>query len=212
MKIVHGAVQDYLFKLDRLGDFEDPVLRQMEELGDRLGFPIIGPLVGGVIYQITRLCGAKSVFELGSGFGYSTYWFAKALPENGIVHHTDMDKENIDQAKKFLALGRLAHKVRFHQGDAIKSLIQTGGKYDVMFCDIDKNQYPHVYPLVRKHLKKNGVLIVDNMLWSGRVVRPGGTAETKGIKKLTKLLYEDKDFFTTLLPLRDGVTISCRLK
>lgn len=212
MDIVHGAIQDYLFKLDRQGDFEDPVLRQMEELGDKLGFPIIGPLVGGVIYQIARLSKAESVFELGSGFGYSTYWFAKALPENGIVHHTDMDEENIDQARKFLTFGGLAHKVRFHQGDAIKSLIQTGGQYDVIFCDIDKNQYPQVYPLARKHLKTNGVLIVDNMLWSGRVIKSGGTAETKGIKELTKLLYDDKDFFTTLLPLRDGVTISYRLK
>ena len=212
MDIVKGDIQDYLFELDRLGDFEDPTLRSMEELGDRLGFPIIGPLVGGVLFQIAKLSKAESVFELGSGFGYSTYWFAKALPENGAVHHTDMDGENIEQAKKFLTLGKLQHKVRFHQGDALQSLDQTGGEYDILFCDIDKEQYPEIFPRVKKHLKKGGVLIVDNMLWSGRVVKNDTSAETQGIRKLTKLLYEDKNFFTTLLPLRDGVTISYRLK
>ncbi|MBI4430431.1 MAG: O-methyltransferase [Candidatus Omnitrophica bacterium] len=212
MNIVQDSIQDYLFDLDRIGDFEDPVLRNMEELGDRLGFPIIGPLVGGLIYQIAKLAGAESVFELGSGFGYSTYWFAKALPDNGVVHHTDMSKENIEQAKKFLSLGKLAQKVRFHQGDALASLDKTGGLYDIIFCDIDKDQYPEIYPRVKKHLKKEGVLIVDNMLWSGRVVQGDPSAETKGIKQLTELLYADKDFFTTLIPLRDGVAISYRMR
>lgn len=212
MEIVTGKIQGYLFELNQRGDFEDPILRSMEELGDRLGFPIVGPLVGGLLFQLARIGKARTVFELGSGFGYSTYWFAKALPEDGQVHHTDADAENSEQAKKFLRLGKLDHKVIFHTGEALESLKETGGTYDIIFCDVDKEQYPDVYPLVKKHLARGGLFMVDNMLWFGRVIKDDGTPETRGVKKLTELLFSDKDFFTTLMPLRDGVSISYRLK
>jgi len=157
---------------------------------------------------------AKRIFELGSGYGYSTLWFAKAVQYlgEGEIFHTDMDRKNSDQAKDYLTRAGVAQFVHFLVGDALQSLKDTPGSFDLIYMDIDKDQYPLAFPIIREKLSRGGVLIVDNMLWFGRVVDKADTSSpTAGIRRFTQELWADKEFFTTLIPLRDGFTISIRV-
>jgi len=188
-----------------------PVLRRMEAYARKNGFPIIGPLVGPVLFQLARLIGARRVFELGSGFGYSAVWFAQAVGPKGLVVMTEGNAENSRRAMRYLAGARLASRVRPLVGDALTHLAQERGTFDVILNDIDKQSYPEVLPLARKKLRKGGLLITDNMLWGGGVLGDHPDRSTRGILDLTRALYRAPDFYTTLLPIRDGVTVSLKL-
>jgi predicted O-methyltransferase YrrM len=188
-----------------------PILRPMEAYAERHGFPIIGPLVGRVLFQLSRLIGARRVFELGSGYGYTAVWFAQAVGPRGRVVMTEGDPENSALAMRYLRRARLAARVTPLVGDALGHLARERGTFDVILNDIDKWQYPEVLPLARKKLRRGGLLITDNMLWGGRVLKKRGDRNTRGIQELTRLLKQAPDFHTTLLPIRDGVTVSLKL-
>ncbi len=193
----------------------DPVRREMEALGAERNFPIIGPLVGNLCMVLARAIRAGTVFEMGSGFGYSTLWFARAVGPAGRVVHTDGSEENSRLARGFLAQAGLADRVRFEVGDArdiLRRACDRGECFvDIVFNDIDKDQYPDVLPLARRALRPGGLLICDNMIWSGRVLQPeSADAATRGILEMNRLLKEAADFDTTLVPIRDGVTVSLR--
>jgi len=205
------AVKAYI---DRLSEHTDPILVEMEALARERRFPIIGPVVGRFLFQIALIHGARRIFELGSGFGYSTLWFARAvkLLGGGEVFHTDLDPENTRQAQDFLDRAGVRDLVRFLTGEAIASLKAASGTFDLVYMDIDKDLYPSAFPLIREKLRRGGVLLADNMLWFGRVVDEGdASAATEGIRRFTRALWADRDFFSTLVPLRDGFTISVRL-
>jgi len=127
------------------------------------------------------------------------------------VIHTDGSLGNSMQARDFLGRAGLAGRVRFEVGDAREILGRETGPFDVIFNDIDKEGYPDVLPLVREKLRAGGLFICDNMLWSGRVLAPAEDPDTKGIVELTRRLREAPDFVTTLVPIRDGVTVSLRV-
>jgi caffeoyl-CoA O-methyltransferase len=206
--ITNPRINDYLLKVQR---DRHPILRPMEAYAERHGFPIIGPLVGRVLYQLARAIRARRVFELGSGYGYTAVWFALAVGPRGRVVMTEGDPKNSERAMRYLKSARLAGRVTPLVGDAIGHLERERGTFDVILNDIDKWQYPEVLPVARKKLRKGGLLITDNMLWSGRVLRKRGDRNTRGIQELTRLLYRAPDFYTTLLPIRDGVTVSIKL-
>ncbi|MCS6924473.1 MAG: O-methyltransferase [Candidatus Binatia bacterium] len=200
--------------IEQLSTHNDPLLAEMEAVAAQRNFPIIGPVVGRFLYQITLIRKATRIFELGSGYGYSTMWFAKAVHRlgGGEIHHTDGDRRNSEQAQEYFRRAGLLDLVRFHVGDAIEVLHQTPGPFDLLYMDIDKHQYPDAFPAIRDKLAPGGVLIVDNMLWFGRVVDKEDTAaSTVGIRRFTQMVWADPEFFTTLVPLRDGFTISVRL-
>ncbi|MDW8106641.1 MAG: O-methyltransferase [Armatimonadota bacterium] len=191
------------------------VLQAMEAHARATNFPIVGPIVGQFFYVLTRMVGARRVFELGSGFGYSTAWFALAVRENGggEVHHVVWDENLSQQAREFLGQLGVLEVMRFHVGEAVQTLQQVGGAYDLIFCDIDKEGYPASLPVIKRHLRVGGVVLYDNALWSGRVWDESDTsAATQGIRELTQLLTRDADFATTLLPLRDGVLMAVKLR
>ena len=209
MELVHPDIEKYLYQL--LPE-RDPVLREMESLGERMQFPLVGPLVGQFLYQLTLLTGAKRIFEMGSGFGYSAYWFAKALPERGEIILTEGSKELAQKAKDYLRRGGFEKKARFEVGDAIEILEETPGPFDLVFIDIDKEQYPEAFRKVLPKLRKGGILAADNVLWFGKVVdRRDRTAATEGIREFTKLIYESDGLVTTILPLRDGISVSVKV-
>ena len=194
----------------------DPIRAEMERIGAERRFPIIGPLVGNLGSVMARAIGARRVFEMGSGFGYSTLWFARAVGPGGLVVHTEGSAENSRMARDFLQRAGLADRVRFEVGDAreiLDSAIARGDSLpvDILFNDIDKEQYPDVLPRARKALRPGGLLICDNMLWFGRVLESTPTDDTtRGILELSRQLREAADFTTTLIPIRDGVTVSLR--
>ena len=207
MDIVDPAIEAYLL---RVTPERDPVVRDMERLGAERRFPIVGPLVGRLLHLQALALRARRVFECGSGFGYSAWWFATALPEGGEVTLTDGSAENCGQAREFLGHAGLAERAVVRQGDALAILEQSAGPFDIIFCDIDKWQYPRVHPFLKSRLRVGGLFICDNMLWSGRVAGRESDRDTQGVRELTRLLYADPALHTTIVPLRDGVSLSLR--
>jgi predicted O-methyltransferase YrrM len=206
--IVNPKIEEYLRNLDPV---QDEVLREMEKLGNERGFPIIGPLVGRLIYQLAVIVGAKRVLELGSGFGYSAYWFAKAVGEGGRVIFTELSEKNTSLAKEFFRRGGVDRRIDIHTGDALRILEEIDGEFDIIFNDIDKEYYPLVVDKVYKKLRQGGLFITDNVLWFGRVLTDDLSSSTEGVKEFTRLLFQEQGFLSTIIPIRDGISLSVKL-
>ena len=198
--------------IQNLYPLENPTLKEMEQLGNKINFPLVGPLVGRLLYQLATMTSAKSVFEMGSGFGYSAFWFALAMPEEGVIHLTDHSQKNSELAKRFFVEGNLAHKARFHVGNALEILAKIDGNFDIMFIDIDKECYPKAMALAKPRINVGGLLITDNLLWFGQVLEKQGDPSTEGVKRFNQTLFNDCDFISTLLPIRDGVGIAYKIR
>jgi caffeoyl-CoA O-methyltransferase len=199
--------------LDRLVPERPEELRLMEAYAERTNFPIIGPVCGHLCYQIARMVGARSVFEMGSGYGYSTAWFARAVMENGggKVHHVVWDEKLSTDARRHLEKLGYSSFMEYHVAEAIETLSHTPGPFDLIFNDIDKECYPESLPMIREKLRPGGVLIVDNLLWHGQVLDGGGSdPSTEGVRELTRLLTTDPNWISSLVPIRDGMLIAYR--
>ena len=190
----------------------DPVLDAMHREAAERRFPIVGPEVGRLLFQIARASGAERVFEMGSGFGYSTLWFARAVGETGRVYHTDGDAENTHKAREYLDQAGLLSRVVFSTGDAREVLQATPGAFDVVFMDIDKEQYPDGYRAFRDRIRVGGLAVVDNLVWSGKVAAGEQDERTAGIREYIRLMWGDERFVSSLLPVRDGVGVSLRVR
>lgn len=185
----------------------------MEEYATKTNFPIIGPVCGYLCYQVARMIGARSVFEMGSGYGYSTAWFARAVMENGggKVHHVVWDQELSRDARQHLGTLGYDGIVEYHVAEAIETLSQTPGPFDLIFNDIDKECYPESLPMIREKLRPGGVLIVDNLLWHGQVLDAlDKDTSTEGVRELTRQLTTDPNWISTLIPIRDGMLVALR--
>jgi predicted O-methyltransferase YrrM len=206
--IVHPKIERYLngVRAPRSG-----ALREMEVLARRRQFPIVGPDVGRLLFILARSSGARRVLELGSGFGYSAFWFALALPPDGEVHCTDLDPENRTQAEAFLKKARLSGKLRFHVGDALELAATLPGPFDIVLNDIDKEDYPRVIDAAHALLRPGGLFITDNTLWDGKVARLRPDATTRSIQRFNSALARHPGFAAVILPLRDGVTAAVKL-
>ena len=207
--IVEPTVERYLLRMQLA---EDPVLAEMERIGEDRGFPIVGPLVGRLLEQYTRGIGASSVFEMGSGFGYSTAWFARAVDAKGTVVHTEMDPALSQEAKDWLGKAGVAKRVEFRLGDAVDLLGRDKGPYDIVFIDIDKEQYPKAWELARDRVRVGGLVLTDNALWHGKVASKASDAATMGVREYNRLAQADTGYLTTILPVRDGLSVSLRVK
>ncbi|MBI2871219.1 MAG: O-methyltransferase [Candidatus Omnitrophica bacterium] len=207
MELVNPRVEDYIASLYTVSD---PVLKEMEKLARRLDFPYVGPMVGQLLFQLAKLAKAKTVFEMGSGFGYSAYWFAKALPSDGRVHHTDTDPDNCEQAKDFFKRGGLEKKVTVHAGDALNIIDEVPGDFDIIFIDAAKEDYPACFKKAKARLNKGGLLIADNCLWFGQVFDKNPDPPTRGILEFTRLVFSDKELVATLVPIRDGLIVALK--
>ena len=206
--IVNPEIETYLKELSPV---EDPIIQEMETLAEQMDFPIIGSLVGKFLYQITKISKAKKIFELGSGFGYSAYWFSKALENKGYVFCTEISEDNHKIALNFLKKSEYSGNIKFEVGDGLSILKQQKEKFDIIFNDIDKEYYPDVIEIAAKKLSPGGLLITDNMLWFGRVLSNDKTPSTIGVKKFTEIILSRKDFITTIIPIRDGISISLKI-
>jgi caffeoyl-CoA O-methyltransferase len=201
-------LQDYL---DGLVPERHSELLAMEAYARKHDFPIIGPACGHLCYQAARMTGARRVFELGSGYGYSTAWFARAVRENGggEVHHTVWDQALSEQARRHLEAMGLADLVCFHMAEAVGVLREQSGTFDLIFSDIDKEGYPGSLPVIEERLRPGGVLIVDNLLWGNRIFDPSQTDEaTEGVRELTRLVTRSDRWIASILPVRDGLLMA----
>lgn len=199
--------------LDTLVPPRDAEMMAMEEIAAKTKFPIIGPASGHLCYLVARMIGAKRIFELGSGYGYSTAWFAKAVKENGggEVFHVVWDAELSRRARNHLAKLGLDAVVTFRESEAVQALRESEGSFDLIFNDIDKQDYPASLEIIESKLRPGGVLIIDNMLWSGRIFDKTDTSPaTEGVREFTRRITHDPRWITGLLPVRDGVIVAMK--
>jgi predicted O-methyltransferase YrrM len=203
-----GAVDDYLYSMLPQ---RDAVLAEMENYASEHNIPIVGPAVARVLQQLAMMIDAQTVFELGSAIGYSTIWWAQAVGAKGRVMYTDGDAKNTDRARRYCERAGVSSRVTFHTGDALEVLSEQKEQYDIIFNDIDKEDYPRVLRLIPPRLRKGGLFITDNVLWSGRVAEKNPKlASTKAILEFNRQLYNSADFFTTILPIRDGLAVALK--
>jgi caffeoyl-CoA O-methyltransferase len=199
----------------------EPVLQDMERQAKERDIPIVGPAVGRLFHQYARLLNAKTIFEMGSAIGYSTIWWAKAVGADGKVHYTDGSRENANEARRYFQQAGVADRIEVHVGDALEILSERKEQFDILFNDVDKHDYPRVFRMAAARVRKGGLFITDNALWSGKVAYaagnpglvtdPDGLPQTEGVVELNRLLYSANDWYATIVPLRDGVAVALRL-
>jgi len=206
--ITVDVFEDYIYSLLPP---RDEVLTEIEAEAAKRDIPIVGPAVGRILYQLATMIGAKTVFELGSAIGYSTIWWARALGEGGRVVYTDGDRKKADEARRYFERAGVSKKITVKTGDALELLSEEKQEFDIIFNDVDKEDYPRVFKLAIPRLRKGGLFVTDNVLWSGKVAQKSPSeASTKAILEFNRLLYSSPDLFTTILPIRDGVAVAIK--
>jgi caffeoyl-CoA O-methyltransferase len=209
MDIVNPDIETYMATLQARHD--EPALLEMEAEGKERDFPIVGRNVGVTLEVLARSVGARRVMELGSGFGYSAYWFARAVGVGGEVHCTDGDPDNAAKAETYLSRADLWDRVTYHVGDAVEQLATLEGTFDIVYDDIDKHGYPDAWRAARDRIRVGGLYICDNVLWSGRVLEENPDRNTAAILEHNGLIAGDDRFLSTIVPTRDGVFVALRI-
>ena len=202
--IVNPKIEEYL---QNLHPKCEAILTEMENFGYSINFPIIGPLVGTVLYQYAKMIGAKRILELGSGFGYSAFWFSKGIPDNGKIFCSDFSVTNKEKAENYFKRAGINHKIEFHVGDAFEIMEKLDGDFDIILNDIQKTKYPEVLEPALKKLRKGGLLITDNVLWKGKVLEAEKNEETTAIQKFNQMIFSSGKIITSILPIRDGLAV-----
>jgi len=208
------AVEQYLTDLAGV-EITDPVLVEMEEHAAKHDFPIVGRATGRYLEMAARSIGARRVMELGSGYGYSAFWFARAVGPDGTVVCTDGDARNAARAEEYLTKAGLWDRVTYRVGDALEGFAKEDGEFDVVYCDVDKQGYPDCWRAARERIRVGGLWLCDNVLWSGHVATgtdrerlPGLTAF---IREHNRMVAEDDRYVGSIIPIRDGVMSALRV-
>lgn len=204
------VIEDYMRSL--LTHTDHPVLIEMEEFARLRDFPIVNRLVGIFLETQAKMINAKRVFEFGSGFGYSAYWFAKAVGADGSVMCSDADAANRERAEKYLSAVDLWQRTEFRVGLAQDVFAQTDGLFDICYNDVDKEAYPEIWQMARNRIRSGGLYIADNALWHGRVAMENYTdvvlGSTEAIVEHNRLIFNDPEFDAFINPIRDGVIVA----
>jgi predicted O-methyltransferase YrrM len=187
----------------------DPVLAEMEEYAEARGIPIVGPSVATILVQLVRISRARRIFELGSAIGYSTIWLARAAGPDAEIHYSDGDPSNATRARAYFERAGVVDRITVHVSDALAALAAVPGEFDLIFNDVDKEGYPAVLDVVPSRLKAGGLFITDNTLWHARVLDPRDET-TLAVVEFNRRLFASSDFITSLIPIRDGITVSIR--
>jgi caffeoyl-CoA O-methyltransferase len=203
-------VEEYLYKL--LPE-RDPVVTEMEDYAAQNRIPIIGPAVARMLALFVQVSGARRIFEMGSAIGYSTIWLARAAGPKAKVIYTDGDPEKARLAKDYFRRAGVAKRIDVRVGDALELMKKAAGKFDLIFNDVDKHQYPDALHVALPKLRRGGLFITDNTIWSGKAARPAAPEDrdTQGVQEFNRLVYAAKGLYPVLIPLRDGVTVCQKL-
>jgi predicted O-methyltransferase YrrM len=209
MDIVDPLIDDYL---TRLAGSPDPVEAEMRRYADeRDGYPVVGQTIGQLLAQLSLLINAHRIFEVGSGFGYSAFWFARSLSEGGSVTLTDFDRENLDRARAWLTKAGLIDRCRFEPaGDGLEALARAEGGLDIVFLDGEKAEYPRALAVALPKLRTGGLVLADNVLWGGAVARGENDAASNGLREYIRLIFGNERLSSSILPLRDGLAVTIK--
>lgn len=217
---MEDVVPEHIERFARLvGPDGDEVVAEMDTYAEETGFPTVGPAVGGWLRLLARMVDARRVFEFGSGFGYSAYWFAGAIPPGGEVVLTEFDAENCERAREYLARGGYEDRTVVEQGDAIETVERYDGPFDVVLIDNEKHRYAEAFGAVREKVAPGGVVLADNAITAGPIefealadLVAGEDVETndatRGIAEYFEVVRSDPEFETTLIPVGEGVAVS----
>jgi len=207
---IQDDVEEYLYKL--LPE-RDVVMGEMEAYAEMNRVPIIGPAVARLLALLVQVSGAKRIFEMGSAIGYSTIWLARAAGPKGKIFYTDGDPANAHRAKVYFRMAGVTKRIEVKIGNALELVKKAPGKFDMIFNDVDKHQYPEAFRAALPKLRRGGLFITDNTIWSGKAARPAADDDknTRGVQEFNRLVYASKELYPVLIPLRDGVTICCKL-
>ncbi|PYT51901.1 MAG: O-methyltransferase [Acidobacteria bacterium] len=203
-------IDDYLYKLLPA---RDEVVAEMEKYAAENDIPIIGPAVARMLALFVQVSGAKRIFEMGSAIGYSTIWLARAAGPKGKVVYTDGDPEKARRARDYFRRAGVAKRIEILVGNALELVKKASGTFDLIFNDVDKHQYPDALHAALPKLRRGGLFITDNTLWSGKAARPAlpDDVHTQGVQEFNRLVYASKKLYPVLIPLRDGVTVCQKL-
>jgi predicted O-methyltransferase YrrM len=195
---------------------DEPVLLEMEELARQKEFPIINRHVGVTVEILARAIGARKVFELGSGYGYSAFWFARAVGQGGEVHCTDGDPQNAKKAQEFLSRANLWGRITFHVGDALTLFSEVAGKWDIVYDDISKEGYPEAWKAACNRIRVGGLYICDNVIAiaSAKKLVTDDTRDERieAIREHNKNVASDSRYLSSILPIREGLMVAYRLR
>ena len=209
MDIVNPRIEGYMRSL--LDRYDTQVLAEMEAEADRRGFPAVGRIVGVTLEVLARSIGARRVFELGSGFGYSAYWFARAVGDGGEVHCTENDPENVGAGQAWLDRAGVGNRVTWHTGDALTAFRETGGEFDVVFVDIVKREYPDAWRAASERIRLGGLYICDNALGTGDAGVLDDTDVARYIREHNDLVARDERWISAIVPTREGDLVAVRI-
>src|SRR5712692_715547 len=211
--IVSDAVERYLAGLNRCGN---AVLDDIARGNDARGLPLVDAEVGALLRVMATAVGASRVLEIGTAIGYSGIWLAGALPPGGMLLTIEVSEERAREARENFARAGVSDRVSVVVGDARLKIAKVSGPFDLIFQDGDKKLYTSLLDRLVALLRPGGLLITDNVLWDGEVV-PGfaGTprqdpADTRAIIEYNQRVAAHPDLLTSIIPLRDGVSISLK--
>src|SRR5258708_15177081 len=212
--IVPGAVERYLAKLNR---GSTAVFDDIAHANESRGLPLVDAEVGALLRVLATSVGAKQILEIGTAIGYSGIWLAGALPPGGMLFTIDINEGRAKEARENFARAGLEDRVSVLVGDAKLKLAKVSGPFDLIFQDGDKLQYSPLLDRLVAPLRPGGVLVTDNVLWDGEVV-PDFVAnpqnnrdDTRAIAEYNERVAVHPQLRTSIVPLRDGVSISVRV-
>ena len=189
---------------------DDMILKSLVDStmkNEELPHMLCGPLVGGLLQLLIQISNSKNILEIGMFTGYSALKMAQVLPHGGIVHTCELMKKHKQTATKWFSKAGMLDKIQIHEGPALNTLDNfQAGLFDMIFIDADKANYPSYYRRANSLVKKGGIVVFDNMLWSGEVLDPKDE-DSLAIKETAMLIKKNNRLTPVLLPVRDGILI-----
>ena len=212
-QIVPDAVERYLAGLNRAGD---PVLDEITRGNATRGLPLVDAEVGALLRVLATSIKASRILEIGTAIGYSGIWLARALPADGMLVTMEFDEDRAREARENFTRAGVADRVSVVVGDAQQKIAKVSGPFDLIFQDGDKTLYTPLLDRLVALLRPGGLLVTDNVLWDGEVI-PGFAAtpqhdavDTRAIIEYNQRVAAHPDLLTSIVPLRDGVSISVK--
>ena len=212
--IVPDAVERYLAGLNRGGD---SLLAEIAQAGVERDLPLVDAEVGALLRVLATAIGARKILEIGTAVGYSGIWLAGALPADGMLMTMEMDARRAKEAQGNFDRAGLTNRVSVMLGDAQRLIAKVAGPFDLIFQDGDKKMYTPLLDRLVSLLRPGGLLVTDNVLWDGKVV-PGfitsaaDDKDTRAIAEYNERVATHPALLTTVIPLRDGVSISVKTR
>jgi caffeoyl-CoA O-methyltransferase len=206
MDIVDKDIEKYAF--DRTAPEPELLRRLTEETYARMKWPgmLTGRLEGRLLKLLASLSGARRVLEIGTFTGYSALSLAEGLPEDGRVVTCEIEPANAEFARRYFEASPHGKKIEIKLGAALDTLKTLAGPFDLAFIDADKENYPAYYERVMELIRPGGLILVDNTLWSGRVLQPED-AESRAIDAVNARIASDARVENVLLTVRDGLQV-----